>query len=642
LTAAVPSIVARSVCDWHFQRCSREFDQLSGWWEGAHAALQRRPEVWERLLGEEGVFVRRIERGIEEIKAEKCRYAALATFGHSGTLTGHSGALSQRSQRRNEWPAVGAALLARSVKEMKRRIGPIRDSAAWRVIDTAKAIQKAITWEKKQTSSPWEEVGDYEGMSAICRSLGIVDVPPGEILKEPKGIAAIAHIDPVDSALCFANMLDRLPGIVTDLGKLIDDEGMPDTGGLSYILEEVLQEISYVQEDLLGVMDDATEASLAAWLDQSWGKWGGDGGRRLEAAMSSMPLKPDSLVRLEKRQARHSQLALMRGLQNLLVNDRFRARLLDLAAAPLGARTYDAVEVDAGSGETLNPQKVGEASEFVDFETFARSGPLAGKAVPASPRNGYVARSPHKNKHEETGPSQAIELHATHAPVDIAPAALKSCCDQEVPPPAPQMHSESEAPQPPPKTLPAIEFKVAPWEPAPEVKARDAPKNSNEVPSSAIGAETVSADAESSSHCRQSSTHACERKSPKSNETNASDLESSTRATPRKSSSSSGGANNLPPTPRRLSAALSAATRPVTPSWLEPPWSRSREVPFQSWSRPGTASTVCEEGDLAAAPKYKFVDGQCIPMRPASSARLAPISRSGGGYPMRGGAGGPL
>merc|ERR1712093_401176 len=44
------------------------------------------------------------------------------------------------------------------------------------------------------------------------------------------------------------------------------------------------------------------------------------------------------------------------------------------------------------------------------------------------------------------------------------------------------------------------------------------------------------------------------------------------------------------PTPRQAST----LQRPVTPSWLDPPWPR-QEVPFQSWSRPGTASTVCDE-----------------------------------------------
>merc|ERR1711959_238262 len=81
-------------------------------------------------------------------------------------------------------------------------------------------------------------------------------------------------------------------------------------------------------------------------------------------------------------------------------------------------------------------------------------------------------------------------------------------------------------------------------------------------------------------------------------------------------------ATELPPTPRRPATPL----QPATPSWLDPPWPR-QEVPFQSWSRPGTASTVCDEAELAQAPKLKFVDGQCIPMRVASSSkRLPPIN----------------
>merc|ERR1719265_88039 len=85
-------------------------------------------------------------------------------------------------------------------------------------------------------------------------------------------------------------------------------------------------------------MDDATEASLMDWLSQSWCQWGdASAGRRLEAAMSSMPLKPDSAIPPEKRQARRSQLALMRGLQALIVDRDFRARLFDPAGVTLSS-----------------------------------------------------------------------------------------------------------------------------------------------------------------------------------------------------------------------------------------------------------------------------------------------------------------
>jgi hypothetical protein len=69
----------------------------------------------------------------------------------------------------------------------------------------------------------------------------------------------------------------------------------------------------------------------------------------------------------------------------------------------------------------------------------------------------------------------------------------------------------------------------------------------------------------------------------------------------------------------------STPSRPVTPSWLQPPWPR-QEVPFDSWTRPGTPSTVCDEADLVQTPKFKLVEGQFVPLRPGSSCkRLPPI-----------------
>jgi len=87
-----------------------------------------------------------------------------------------------------------------------------------------------------------------------------------------------------------------------------------------------------------------------------------------------------------------------------------------------------------------------------------------------------------------------------------------------------------------------------------------------------------------------------------------------------------GGTSALPPTPGRAST----PSRPVTPSWLEPPWPRSaQEAPFNSWTRPGTPSTVCDEADLVrvTTPKSKLVDGHCIAIRPTSSCkRLPPLN----------------
>jgi len=565
MAAAVPAIVARSVCDWHFQRCCGEFEQLRGWWEGVHEALQSRPAVWERLMEEEGMFVRRINRGIEEIQAERSRYASLANFGHSGVMNGRTC---------TEWPTEGGALLARVVKEMRRRLFPIRDSAAWRVIDSAKAIQKDITAkEKAKERSPWEQVGQHEGIEALCRGLGIAELRPSDLQEASKGIAALSHLEPDDAALCFAGTLDRLVVIVTDLGKLAADEDTPDTGGLFYILEEVLQSISYVQEELLEVLDDASTDSLAKWLRHSWGEWGDAlAGSRLEAAMSAMPLKADSVLRLEKRQVRRSQLALMRGLQSLLADSHFRARLLDLAAAPL--RVASSAKPNVVQPPTPTHCTAGDALEFSDLK------PSAEISLSASPRSVYVCRKPEKlGNDEEAAPSPASKLQGPSVPVELVPSAPKYIV-QEFVSTAGQCHPET-------------------------------PLSTKRV-----------------------TTPQGPRKSLQSEEADALD------------STSDSALQNLPSARAKAPEITQAAaapvpagiqTRPVTPSWLDPPWPR-QDMPFQSWTpRPGTSSTVCDEADLAQPSKSKFIDGQLIPVRPSvSGLRLAPLNPAGtNGYPAK-------
>jgi hypothetical protein len=540
------------------------------------------------------------------------------------------------SGRANEWPAEAAMLLARCVNEMQRRLRPIRDSAAWRIIDSAKSIQKAIT-EKEMCDqgSPWEQVGCEEGKSTLCRSLCVAEIAAGN----PD--SAAAKLEPDDAALCFTSLLDRLAGIVTDMVKLVDDGEMPDTGGLSYILDEVLQTISYVQEDLLAVLDDATEESLAAWLSNSWSQWGEAGaGSRLEAAMSAMPLKADAALQADKRQSRRSQLALMRGLQTLLADGRFRAQLLDLAAPGYRAPLDGSTQSKANVIEIVSRQALSNsASVMVDFEALALRETPADSSIATSPRGLYVPISPKPEKFtcEE---EEIAEPRPAAARADGEPLALKSRLPTEVAPPlAPSEEvwpcaqsdplvaerslspvlAPAEAPSPAPKKS-SVEYIVTPFVPSPspprhqlqeEKISPRAAQDPPAIPSPRKHSSSTAGQRESSKGQAVSTTGA-----------GATSLVSATLPAAR-------GAPDLPPTPGRPSA----SARPKTPSWLEPPWARqAQEVPFNSWSRPGTPSTVCDETDLAQAPKYKVVDGQCIPLRPASSSmRLPPIHS---GYPL--------
>jgi len=565
MVAAVPSIVARSTCDWHFQRCTREFDQLNAWWENARAALCAQQKLWDKLMEDEGVFVRRVDRGIAEIAAQKSRYAALANFGHSSSKAGCAF---------NGWPAESAALLARTVNEMHRRLRPIRDSAAWRIIDSAKAIRKAIAEEEKASEgSPWQQVGHEEGMTRICQCLGIENFSYGDLKAEPQGVAALHHLSPADSALCFAGMLDGLAGIVTDLGKLIDDDIIPDTGGVSYILEEVLQEISYVQEDLLVVMDDASEASLSHWLHTCWRQWGEGAGTHLEAAMCAMPLKADSLLGIEKRQARRSQLALMRGLHCLLADGCFRSRILDLAASS-GNSAPDGEIVSCAQPLVCTPSHSADEAGMLKVEAI----PLCDDAFacayqPASPRSGYVSRKPEKLSCRKDESAPRAELQGPSAVAEVPQSQAKSDVRTENLPVDPTLNH--------PET-PLHSKRLS--TPSGPLKASE-------------GTSDLQRDSPNVPHC----------------------ADSALRQAITQLSQAQGPTVSMTP------------ARPVTPSWLEPPWPR-HEVPFQSWSRPGTAgtaSTVCDEADLMHMPKWKHVDGQRIPLRSAcAGTRLPPINLS--------------
>mmetsp|Transcript_108331 Transcript_108331/g.170856 ORF Transcript_108331/g.170856 Transcript_108331/m.170856 type:complete len:796 (-) Transcript_108331:251-2638(-) len=581
--AAVPAIVARSVCDWHFQRCMAEFTQLSSWWQGARAAFQRRPKLWQRLLETDALFVNRIDHGIEEIEGEKQLYMSLANFGHSGaTLTAANGA----------WPADAVLLLANAVKEMRRRLRPIRDAAAWHVIDSAKAIQKELLKEEKcKEGSPWEQLTEEEGMAIFCQVLDVkAQANHGTWKSHLAASFTFDHLDPMDAALQFSNVLDKLAGVIADIGKFVDDEGLPDAGGLSYILEEVLQGISYVHEDLLVVLDDATRDNLLDWL-RAWGKWGdAQAGARLGAAMAAMPMQADSSLRHERRQGRRSKLAMIRGLQSLLEDGRFRAFLLYCAVAP----PSDTSALDEGTCPNMHEVVAkSDVLEIVDLEFLSCNESQA----PASPRSCYVSRKPCSQHFEEPILVETEEQSCREH--ERKPASKQ--CDKIAP--SPKIDEADTA-----VTMSCSEIGSQ------EIAVKNTISSLDEV------TEEIASHPGVVPFRPKSQPDIVKRPSRKKDKGNA---ESTSAA----SNAPHGGITALPPTPGRAGT----PARPVTPSWLEPPWPRSaQEVPFNSWTRPGTPSTVCDEADLVLntiTPKSKFVDGHCIALRPTSSCkRLPPLN----------------
>mmetsp|Transcript_143908 Transcript_143908/g.261826 ORF Transcript_143908/g.261826 Transcript_143908/m.261826 type:complete len:772 (-) Transcript_143908:56-2371(-) len=566
LAAAVPAIVARSVCDWHFHCCTAEFAQLDSWWEGARAALQSRTDVWELLLEEEGLFLRRLERGIEELRAERTRYATLATFGHArdSSTSGHHGS--------GDWPAEGAALLAQAVMEMRRRLKPIRDSAAWRVVDAAKAIQKRLAEDAEAKQGPWKKVSRDDGIKAICEALqiGVPKFQELQLLEQPGAALSCLSADPEDVALDFAQRLDRFVALVAELQELPSKEAAPDTGGFGYILDEVLQFAAYLQEDLLSVLDDANAASLGAWL-QEWREWGdADAGRRLESAMLAMPLKKDAALSHQEMKTRQNQLALLRGVQAALEDKQLRVWLMAPAAPS-----------DALVNESDGLAVTGPASSTADIEVIDIS-----LAIPArspaptpeleSPRNSYPLRRPESHNSTWSSPIKtnglseqvqdaASPLARTARAVDLGEAAITDS-----------------APISPERAFGRAIDHFSPT-------SLDVPLSPKDF-----------------------------RKSGSSSRKVFSGLRG--EAGVRARSDTSGRRGGSAASPPREEA------RPMTPSWLDPPWPRCHS-PASLWSRPGTPAGATDEPEALSMPKWKFIDGQCVPLRPASSSkRLPPLT----------------
>lgn len=587
LVAAVPAMVARAACDWHFSRCCAEFDQLEGWWQGARAALQRRPAVWERLLKKDEVFVRRIDVGIEELRAERCNYAQHATFGASAAVSAGRGAPVLNTRRSStEWPQEAGSMLARAVGEMRRRLRPIRDAAAWRVIDRAKAINAELraasgVGKQGQERSPWSSTDVDTGIAALCEELG-VNRPPNDAQRKQATCVPATSSDLAEVALGFMQRIDRLAALLGDLGELPQAEGVPDAGGIGYILEEAQQGVAYLSEELLVVLDDPTSDTVWAWVKR-WMQWGKEvGGQRLNAAMCALPLRQRAADPAQRR-----RLALMRGVQILLDDSGLRAWLLTPTAAP--AESSEACEKQ---GASTSADLVVKPIEDMEALTLPIDPPPS--AARLSPRSGYRPRSrkgpaqteaaAKVGKHSEDNDHAGQGLGADAAqPSTPAPLVMSPVAARQLEPTLPQQEARRSSSVAPPSPQ---NFDSLAQEPSPCVEQLPAPTLPLRA-SFPLGPE------------------------PSEPYGGMSPMGASCSA-------------ELPLT--RPETPSTPWTRPGTPSWLLPPWPRP-DAGLGASARPDTPSTVCDDAEAVSVPRWKLVEGECIPLRPGSSCsnRLPPL-----------------
>ncbi|CAK0886825.1 unnamed protein product, partial [Prorocentrum cordatum] len=417
LAAAVPVVACRAVCDWYFQRCLVDSDQLEKWWSNTKATLQRREALWDRLLEQEGLLLRRIG---EEEEEERRRYTTLATFGGTELevreLLSPGHAAAELDTPEGGIPAKledSVSLVANVVSEMVRRLRQIRDSALWRVIDAAQAIHRQLCDEAALVEvSPWQATGPAEGLLALFEALddGAGALDSSACADTPPSCRDEAAV--VDMALIVMRRLEHLGAVAADLrghlaapGGAAVPSGEPD--GVDAVLCGVCAAAASLNEELLGLVDEPSAEAVEAWL----GLWRGalaeaTGGRSLEGALAARAFRPDSELGGAERQGRRRWMELLRGLQVFLDDPALQAEV----TAPLGRLVAPAPP--SASGPLLapaSPARAAEGDASMELLSTPPSPNLALSAL-ALPRAGGPFRPPQRLTGGAPQPGAAEEL----------------------------------------------------------------------------------------------------------------------------------------------------------------------------------------------------------------------------------------
>eukprot|EP00928_Gymnodinium_smaydae_P020623 TRINITY_DN17975_c0_g1_i1.p1 TRINITY_DN17975_c0_g1~~TRINITY_DN17975_c0_g1_i1.p1 ORF type:complete len:703 (+),score=200.95 TRINITY_DN17975_c0_g1_i1:63-2171(+) len=358
LVGSVPAVVSRALCDYHFERCVVELEQLEQWWDNVSQTLRAQESVWEALNESEGYLLRRIEQGLDDLRTRRQRYAMYATFGGSEIevmkwMTAPSVAtISAGAATNSANAALGAAaaagcapglvmtakleesvkLLASVVADMQRRLGAIRNSALWRVIELAQGIfqeQRASEFANRMNVQPWTVISAEEGAWVLAEALQLGGLD---------GEAEAADEDVEAAAIEVIGRLERLLAALRDVSTmLLRLQPAAQAAEAREVLDAAAAGVESLNEDLLVVLDDPSEATAGAWL-ASWestlGRDAGAAGQKLGGAFAALQLPTDGALRdAEARRERRRGLALARGLVELLGPDGLlRARTV----APLG------------------------------------------------------------------------------------------------------------------------------------------------------------------------------------------------------------------------------------------------------------------------------------------------------------------
>lgn len=195
------------------------------------------------------------------------------------------------------WPSQTLEVLSEAAAEMRSRLRPVRDSAAWRVVDAAKAIEKELS-QANVRQETWS-TSERDAVHLIIKVLS------------RKADAGALDGDRVSV------LMDRVAKLMTLL-QTLRETFVKDN--LAKVLDDLLRAVVSLREEL-SVSDcpEAVEDCVQQWymLGEHC-----NAGLRMEEAVAASPwLRKD----VNLRQA----LAMLRGLHVFLQHADLRARLLN-------------------------------------------------------------------------------------------------------------------------------------------------------------------------------------------------------------------------------------------------------------------------------------------------------------------------
>ncbi|OLP99580.1 hypothetical protein AK812_SmicGene17837 [Symbiodinium microadriaticum] len=248
LATAAPSVIARAVVDWHFRGPLAELEQLEGWsWAQIRLHAETHIDKCTEADQEEGIFLRRIDRGVEALRAARELYVTYTDFGTSAASSAG-------------WPSGTMKLLADAATEMTSRLRPVRDAAAWRVVDAAKAIEKELSQTGAESVKESWSISEHDGLQLILKVLS----------------PAVASQGGDVASVCL-DLVDRLMSLIRTLRETFDKDD------LASILDDLLRAVVTLREDI-SVSDTAEGLEECV---QQWQQFGQalSAAERLDAAV---------------------------------------------------------------------------------------------------------------------------------------------------------------------------------------------------------------------------------------------------------------------------------------------------------------------------------------------------------------------